>query len=53
MSLFLLLAIHHAKCMLHIILSFVACLAVQYFPTLSNKLYDFHEQNILNVKCCF
>ena len=38
--------------MRHIILSSVACLAVQYFPTLYHKRHDFRKQ-FLNIKLCF
>jgi hypothetical protein len=35
------LVIQNAKRMRHILLSSVACLARQHFPTLSHKWYDF------------
>ena len=35
------------------ILSSVACLALQYFSTLSHKRYDYREKKLLNVKCFF
>jgi hypothetical protein len=48
---FVALLIQHAKRLLHIILLFVACLAVSYFSKLSHKLYNFGE-NITEHKMC-
>jgi len=39
--------------MRHIVLSFVACPAAQYFPTLSNKGHDFRNKNVIENKTCF
>jgi len=52
MCVFVALVIHHAKRMLRIILSFVACLALPCFSTLSHKRHDF-LQKWLNIKCVF
>jgi hypothetical protein len=40
------LIIQHAKCMRHILLPSVACLALPYIPTLSHKWHDFRKNNI-------
>jgi hypothetical protein len=47
------LVIRHAKGMHRIILSFVACLALPYFSTLSHKRHDFLKKKLLNMKCVF
>jgi hypothetical protein len=44
--------IQHVKRMRRIILSSVACLALQYFSTLSHKRHDFRKR-LLNIKCFF
>jgi len=44
------LVLQHAKRMLRIILSYVACLALPYFSTWSHKRHDF-RQKLLNIKC--
>jgi hypothetical protein len=45
-------ATQYIKCMCRIILSFVTCLAVQYFPTLCYKMARFSENNILRQNEC-
>jgi len=47
------LVIHHAKRMLRIILSYVACSALPCFSTLSHKEHNFREKKLLNIKCVF
>jgi len=47
------LAIQHAKCLRHIILPSVACLALTYFSTLSQKQSDLWEKKLLNIQCVF
>jgi len=49
---FLALHIQHAKCLRHVILISVACLALPYFYTLSHKRQDFWE-NVIDHKMCF
>jgi hypothetical protein len=50
---FVALGIQHAMHMHHIILSYVACLAVQYFSTLSHEFTIFRKESLLNMKCVF
>jgi hypothetical protein len=47
------LVIQHAKRMRHIISLSVACLAVQYFSTLSHKLYNFLIKKLQTIKRVF
>ena len=48
------LLIHHATRMRHIVTSFVAPLALQYFWTLSHKRQDFQEKkNVSSTNCVF
>ena len=44
------LVIQHAKCIRHIVLSSMACLALQHFCTLSRKRQDFPKKSSLNIK---
>ena len=46
------LIIQHTKRMRHIILLYVACLAQQYFTTLSHKQHTFGEK-VQNITCLF
>jgi len=45
------LGIQHATRMRHIILSSVACPALQYFPTFSHKRYEFRKKIIEHKMC--
>ena len=47
------LVIQQAKRMRHVILSFVACMATQYFYTLSHKRHDFWKKVFQNRMCVF
>jgi hypothetical protein len=48
---FVVLVIQHAKCMRRIILSFVACLDLPYFSTLSHTQYDCRKK-VTEYKMC-
>jgi hypothetical protein len=50
---FVALGIQHVMHMHHIILSYVACPAVQYFSTLSHEFTIFRKKSLLNIKCVF
>ena len=43
--------IQRAKRLLHIIFSSVACPALPYISTLSNKMHYFRGKKLLNVRC--
>jgi hypothetical protein len=47
------LVTQHANRKPRIILSSVACPAVQYLSALSNKRHDFREKKLFNIKCVF
>ena len=47
------LIIQHAMRMHHILLSFVACLALPYFSALSNIRHDFRKKILYVRKMCF
>ena len=47
------LSMQHSKPIRRIILSPVACLPLQYYPTLFHKRHDFREKKLLNTKCVF
>ena len=52
LSVCLSLFIQHAKRMRHFMLSSVACLAVSYFFTLSQKQHDFGKKKVILRKIC-
>ena len=45
------LGIKHETCMRHVLLSSVACPALQYFFTLSKKGYDFIKKSFEQIMC--
>jgi hypothetical protein len=47
------LVIQHAKHMCHIIKSFVACPALQYFSMLPHKRHNLRGKKLLNIKSVF
>jgi hypothetical protein len=47
------LVTQHAKRMHPIILSFVACMTLPYFSTLSHEQHDLSKKKLLNTKCVF
>jgi hypothetical protein len=51
MSVSVALVIQHAKRMRRVLLSFVACLDLQYFSTLCHKRHDFWEKVIEHKMC--
>ena len=50
---FVALIIQHAKRILRITLSSVACLVLPYFSTLSHKRYDLKKKKLLSTQCVF
>ena len=52
-GLFVAFATQYIMCMLRILLSSVACLAVPYFPTLSIKWQDFLGKKYSKIDCVF
>jgi len=51
-SMFVALIIQHAKRILRIMLSSVACLVLPYFSTLSHKRHDFRIKKVIKLKTC-
>jgi hypothetical protein len=47
------LVIQHAMRARHIVLSSMACPALQIFSTFSHKLHDFRRKSLLNIKRVF
>ena len=45
------LVIQHAMCMCRVILFYVACLALPYFPTLSHKRHDLQKKVFEHTTC--